>query len=150
MDRLPRAGEATLGDRPAARRRRAGRSALADVKELDAGVKAPDWSIDSTRIAGGAQGLLDEVAASKISGEEDIFSHTDLWDFNANAGFPDRGRIGAPDPRRAQPDLGKRSTSGSPTSRRCWRSTATVTVSWLYDKVTEPQRARNCLARSTR
>ena len=38
----------------------------------------------ATQIAGGAQGLLDEVAISKITGEEDIFSHTDLWDFNAN------------------------------------------------------------------
>ncbi|MEE6169432.1 MULTISPECIES: iron uptake system protein EfeO [unclassified Mycolicibacterium] len=57
---------------------------LADVKELDAGVKAPTWTIDSTQIAGGAQGLLDEIAKSKISGEEDIFSHTDLWDFKAN------------------------------------------------------------------
>jgi iron uptake system component EfeO len=56
----------------------------ADVKELDNGVKAPDWTIDSTQIAGGAQGLLDEIASSKISGEEDIFSHTDLWDFKAN------------------------------------------------------------------
>ena len=57
---------------------------MADVKELDAGVKAPDYKIDSTQIAGGAQGLLDEVAASKITGEEDTFSHTDLWDFKAN------------------------------------------------------------------
>jgi iron uptake system component EfeO len=57
---------------------------LADVRELEANVKAPDWTIDSTQIAGGAQGLLDEVSASKISGEEDIFSHTDLWDFQAN------------------------------------------------------------------
>ncbi len=56
----------------------------ADVKELDNGVKAPTWTIDSTQIAGGAQGLLDEVAASKITGEEDTFSHTDLWDFKAN------------------------------------------------------------------
>jgi len=57
---------------------------MADVKELDNGVKAPSWTIDSTQIAGGAQGLLDEVAASKITGEEDTFSHTDLWDFKAN------------------------------------------------------------------
>jgi iron uptake system component EfeO len=57
---------------------------MADVKELDNGVKAPAWTIDSTQIAGGAQGLLDEVAASKITGEEDTFSHTDLWDFKAN------------------------------------------------------------------
>jgi iron uptake system component EfeO len=57
---------------------------MADVKELDAGVKVPEYKIDSTQIAGGAQGLLDEIASSKISGEEDIFSHTDLWDFKAN------------------------------------------------------------------
>jgi iron uptake system component EfeO len=56
----------------------------ADVKELNDGVKAPGFTIDSTQIAGGAQGLLDEIASSKISGEEDIFSHTDLWDFEAN------------------------------------------------------------------
>jgi iron uptake system component EfeO len=57
---------------------------VADVKELNTGVKAPEYTIDSTQIAGGAQGLLDEIAISKITGEEDIFSHTDLWDFNAN------------------------------------------------------------------
>lgn len=57
---------------------------VADVKELNDGVKAPDYTIDSTQIAGGAQGLLDEISISKITGEEDIFSHTDLWDFNAN------------------------------------------------------------------
>ncbi len=57
---------------------------VADVKELAEGVTSPDWTIDPTQIAGGAQGLLDEVAVSKITGEEDIFSHTDLWDFNAN------------------------------------------------------------------
>jgi iron uptake system component EfeO len=57
---------------------------IADVKELNDGVKAPDYKIDSTQIAGGAQGLLDEIASSKITGEEDIFSHTDLWDFKAN------------------------------------------------------------------
>ncbi|MCA4727443.1 iron uptake system protein EfeO, partial [Mycolicibacterium fortuitum] len=57
---------------------------LADVKELEAGVKIPDWTIDSTQIASGAQTLLDEIAKTKISGEEDIFSHTDLWDFKAN------------------------------------------------------------------
>ena len=42
---------------------------VADVKELNDGVKAPDFTIDSTQIAGGAQGLLDEIASSKISGE---------------------------------------------------------------------------------
>ena len=32
-------------------------------------------------MVGGAAGLIEEVAASKISGEEDRYSHTDLWDF---------------------------------------------------------------------
>jgi iron uptake system component EfeO len=35
-------------------------------------------------ISNGANGLLDEVAKSKITGEEEIWSHTDLWDFQAN------------------------------------------------------------------
>ena len=33
---------------------------------------------------GGAAVLIEEVAASKISGEEDRYSHTDLSDFYAN------------------------------------------------------------------
>ena len=35
-------------------------------------------------LANGANGLLDEVASSKITGEEDRYSHTDLSDFEAN------------------------------------------------------------------
>jgi iron uptake system component EfeO len=35
-------------------------------------------------ISNGAIGLLDEVAKSKITGEEDWWSHTDLTDFQAN------------------------------------------------------------------
>ncbi len=57
---------------------------MADVRELDAAVKDPEWTIEPVDIAAGAQGLLDEVATSKITGEENIFSHTDLWDFLAN------------------------------------------------------------------
>ncbi|MFI0898816.1 iron uptake system protein EfeO [Streptomyces sp. NPDC020983] len=36
------------------------------------------------QLANGATGLLDEVAASKVTGEEDRYSHTDLSDFEAN------------------------------------------------------------------
>ena len=32
----------------------------------------------------GAIGLLDEVATGKVTGEEEAWSHTDLWDFQAN------------------------------------------------------------------
>jgi len=37
-----------------------------------------------SKVVGGAAGLIEEVASSKISGEEDRYSHTDLWDFQAN------------------------------------------------------------------
>lgn len=35
-------------------------------------------------VVGGAAVLMEEVAATKISGEEDRYSHTDLWDIRAN------------------------------------------------------------------
>lgn len=57
---------------------------VVDIQELSDLVNADDYTIDPTRIAGDAQGLLDEIATSKITGEEDIFSHTDLYDFQAN------------------------------------------------------------------
>lgn len=55
-----------------------------DIRELVDGVNAPDFKLTPVRIASGAQGLLDEVSKSKITGEEDIYSHTDLYDFQAN------------------------------------------------------------------
>ncbi|MGW0017242.1 iron uptake system protein EfeO [Rhodococcus sp. NPDC003382] len=57
---------------------------VVDIQELSDLVNADDYTVDPTRIAGDAQGLLDEVSTSKITGEEDIFSHTDLYDFQAN------------------------------------------------------------------
>jgi iron uptake system EfeUOB component EfeO/EfeM len=53
-----------------------------DVDELDA--KVGDLELQPAQIADGAVGLLDEVSASKITGEEDRYSHTDLSDFAAN------------------------------------------------------------------
>ncbi|AHH17932.1 putative peptidase [Nocardia nova SH22a] len=55
-----------------------------DVAELSDGVTSADFSVDPIHVASGAQTLLDEIARTKISGEEDTFSHTDLWDFQAN------------------------------------------------------------------
>ena len=54
----------------------------ADVIQLQALVKTVD--LDPATIANGAVGLLNEVSSSKITGEEDRYSHTDLWDFEAN------------------------------------------------------------------
>jgi len=43
-----------------------------------------DTPLTALELAQGSKGLLDEVATGKITGEEDEFSHTDLWDFKAN------------------------------------------------------------------
>ncbi|WP_406315898.1 cupredoxin domain-containing protein [Streptosporangium sp. NBC_01639] len=40
--------------------------------------------LSPVQLADGAKELLDEVATRKITGEENIWSHTDLWDFDAN------------------------------------------------------------------
>ncbi|GID90984.1 iron uptake system protein EfeO [Amorphoplanes digitatis] len=55
---------------------------LTDVKEIVQ--KANAEKLSPLQLANGAKALLDEVAAGKITGEEDRYSHTDLWDFNAN------------------------------------------------------------------
>jgi iron uptake system component EfeO len=55
---------------------------LADVKQLES--KVQGLSYQPEELSNGANGLLDEVSASKITGEEDRYSHTDLSDFEAN------------------------------------------------------------------
>ena len=55
-----------------------------NVDQLRDAVNAPDYSVSIDAISNGAIGLLDEVASGKITGEEEIWSHTDLWDFQAN------------------------------------------------------------------
>ncbi|MDT5160713.1 MAG: iron uptake system component EfeO [Mycobacterium sp.] len=114
---------------------------MADVKELDAGVKAPDYKIDSTQIAGGAQGLLDEVSASKITGEEDTFSHTDLWDFKANVDGSQTAVASVRpilDERNA--DLGKKVDQRFAEVDALLEKYRQGDGFVFYDKVTEPQR----------
>jgi iron uptake system component EfeO len=55
---------------------------LADVGEVVA--LADETTLDPLQLANGAKALLDEIATGKITGEEDRYSHTDLWDFAAN------------------------------------------------------------------
>jgi len=62
---------------------------IADVAELNDYVHSKDFTtaLDDAGIGGisnGAIALLDEVATGKITGEEDWWSGTDLWDFAAN------------------------------------------------------------------
>ncbi len=55
---------------------------LADCETLERKTRTLTYQPDE--LANGANGLLGEVASSKISGEEDRYSHTDLSDFKAN------------------------------------------------------------------
>ena len=55
---------------------------MVNIKDIVA--KANAEQLSPLQLANGAKELLDEVATGKITGEEDRYSHTDLWDFNAN------------------------------------------------------------------
>ena len=46
--------------------------------------RVPKLTFRADEIANGSRGLLDEVATGKITGEEEYWSRTDLWDFQAN------------------------------------------------------------------
>ena len=55
---------------------------LADVTTLVE--KAKKVKLDPLDLANGSKALLDEMATGKITGEEERYSHTDLYDFAAN------------------------------------------------------------------
>ncbi|BBD89233.1 iron uptake system component Efem/EfeO family lipoprotein [Staphylococcus caprae] len=55
---------------------------LKDAKELHA--KADTLDITPKLMLQGSVDLLNEVSTSKVTGEEEIYSHTDLYDFKAN------------------------------------------------------------------
>jgi iron uptake system component EfeO len=55
---------------------------LTDVQQIV--TRADDVQLAPLQLANGAKALLDEIATGKITGEEERYSHTDLWDFAAN------------------------------------------------------------------
>jgi iron uptake system component EfeO len=62
---------------------------LANTVTLHKRVAELTYTVD--QIANGSRGLLEEVALGKVTGEEEYWSHTDLWDFQANV---DGARVG--------------------------------------------------------
>ena len=63
------------------------RAAVADKLVEDTATlyeRTRDMTFTASDIANGAKGLLDEVATGKVTGEEEYWSRTDLWDFQAN------------------------------------------------------------------
>lgn len=55
---------------------------VADTRTLYERTRDMTFTVD--KLGNGAKELLDEVATGKITGEEEAWSHTDLWDFQAN------------------------------------------------------------------
>ncbi|HVW91257.1 MAG TPA: iron uptake system protein EfeO [Devosia sp.] len=55
---------------------------LKDIKDLQSRIAG--LTVEPKVMVGGAAGLIEEVASSKITGEEDRYSGTDLYDFQAN------------------------------------------------------------------
>jgi iron uptake system component EfeO len=65
----------------------AGRAKYADDLLANTNIlyeKTRGLSYTADQIANGSRGLLDEVATGKVTGEEEYWSRTDLWDFQAN------------------------------------------------------------------
>lgn len=55
---------------------------LTDVTTIVTEAKKVEFN--GLQLANGSKALLDEMATGKITGEEERYSHTDLWDFAAN------------------------------------------------------------------
>ncbi|MDT7557719.1 MAG: iron uptake system component EfeO [Pseudonocardiales bacterium] len=65
----------------------AGMTPIADKLDADVNTlktKVATETYQPAQLANGAGDLLTEVSTSKVTGEEDRYSHTDLWDFQAN------------------------------------------------------------------
>lgn len=71
-----------------AKRREIADTLIADVEQLNETVNDKDFiekqDITVDTVSNGAMGLLEEVATTKVTGEENWWSHKDLYDFQAN------------------------------------------------------------------
>ena len=75
----PRTGYTAL---PQKDRDALGEQLVSDTKTLHERTRGITFTAD--QLSNGAKELLDEVATGKVTGEEEVWSHTDLWDFQAN------------------------------------------------------------------
>jgi iron uptake system component EfeO len=89
-DVQPDGAPATEGWAPSTpeQRKQIGDLLSADIAALYEAVHAPDFietnEVTIATVSNGAAGLLEEIAVGKVTGEEDWWSHTDLYDFQAN------------------------------------------------------------------
>lgn len=89
-DLQPDGSDALEGWEPSTpkQRKQIGEALMSDVQALYENVHSPsfieDQQINIATVANGASGLLEEIAVGKVTGEENWWSHYDLWDFQAN------------------------------------------------------------------
>ncbi len=57
---------------------------VSNTAKLEAQVSDEDFTFTLSQIANGSTALLEEVAAGKVTGEEEYWSRTDLFDFQGN------------------------------------------------------------------
>ena len=81
-DLWPADAEPGFAAYPAEKREALASQLVEDTNTLYTEVQDLEFTLDQQ--ASGAIGLLDEVATGKVTGEEEFWSHTDLWDFQAN------------------------------------------------------------------
>jgi iron uptake system component EfeO len=81
-DLWPAGAEAGFTAYDAPQRERLATLLVADTATLRGHVQ--NLSFTLPQLTNGAIGLLDEIATDKVTGEEEVWSHTDLWDFQAN------------------------------------------------------------------
>ena len=108
---------------------------MQNITTLDARVQKLDYTVD--QIANGSRGLLEEVAAGKVTGEEEYWSHTDLWDFQANV---DGARVGfeglKPIVEQKDPELAKTLTTRFAELQTLLDAQRTDTGFTFYDQLT--------------
>ena len=107
-DLWPQRAEGYTGARPPSSARSTPMTCSTNTEELDSRVQELTYTVDA--ISNGSRGLLEEVATGKVTGEEEYWSRTDLWDFQANV---DGARVGL---RGCRADRGGRRTRTSPSS----------------------------------
>jgi len=108
---------------------------MKNITTLDERVQGLDYTVD--QIANGSRGLLEEVAAGKVTGEEEYWSHTDLWDFQANV---DGARVGfegvKPIVEQTNPELAKTLTTRFADLQTLLDAQKTDTGFTFYDDLT--------------
>jgi iron uptake system component EfeO len=111
---------------------------MANIETLDQRVEKLTYTVD--QIANGSRGLLEEVASGKVTGEEEIWSHTDLWDFQANV---DGARVGfegvQPIVEQTDPALAKTLTARFAALQKLLDAQRTDTGFVFYDELTPDQ-----------